>query len=120
MNRPINFKLAKWIAEKGYDIPCLDWYHRETKKFNTNNLRFSINKLTDNYAAPTIADIVMWLYEKYGTWISVIELYPNTMSHCFEASIKSKNITISGFGSPDKAYEAAIEYVLKNRDYDNR
>jgi hypothetical protein len=31
----ISFEQAKWLKEKGFNLPTLNWYHRGNKKFNT-------------------------------------------------------------------------------------
>ena len=83
------------------------------------------------YDAPTIADVVMWLYEKHGIWVSVdwmkrIKPY-NSGFYChLRGTNKSLNrdnfIVINDtlnpgyevFNSPTEAYEDAIEYILNN------
>lgn len=59
----ILFKTAKLAKEKGFDKNTLYWYHRNTKKLNKNDLMFSMNKLTNNYSAPTQALLQKWLRE---------------------------------------------------------
>ena len=82
---------------------------------------------------PTIADVVMWLYEKHGIWIYTYpvqplvfddEEYPKTVwvvkclsmnQIMFEKFIDAKNcLAINHHASPTEAYEAAIFYVLSN------
>mgnify|MGYP001769681865 CR=1 FL=1 len=120
MITPISFPLAKLLKEKGFDAPTLKWYHRETKKLNTNDLMFSMNKLTDNYSAPTIAEAVMWLYEKHGIWVRVTPIpYSDNLTH-WRWEHMSTNYSTRNFKwkkeqdymSPTEVYEAAIEYVL--------
>ena len=64
---------------------------------------------------PTIADVVMWLYEKYEIWISVQPNEPYVDDDwCFTIFKNLKNnISLEGYNSPTEAYEAAIEYALK-------
>jgi hypothetical protein len=59
--------------------------------------------------SPTIADVVMWIYEKHGIWI-----YTDLYGSCWKYLIVKDNSrrTIEGFNSPTEAYEAAIEYTL--------
>lgn len=113
MTTPVSFKIAKLLKEKGFDKPTIQWYHRDSKKLNTNDLMFSMNKLTDNYSAPTIADVVMWLYEKQGIWISVDP--ENDTDTWFHTISYNKSETVFGdYNTPTEAYEAAIEHCLKN------
>lgn len=76
--------------------------------------------------APTITDVIMWLYEKHGIWICVYTMDKwlpngNDREQLFDYGIKQMKrglIDISKkpeeFNSPKEAYEAAIEYVLNN------
>ena len=123
MNKEVNFEIAKLLQEKGFDEPCSHAYkevespvlyiHRD-KKYNNSfkkEWQDSVRKNShmDNavikrYSAPTIADVIMWLYEKHGIWIGVGNIDDSTVfRHCFS------NID---FNSPTEAYEAAITYTL--------
>ena len=83
------------------------------------------NGYLDIYSAPTIAEVVMWLYEKHGIWISVsITIQKEYYYQCIDITGKkdsTKNnypsrICKPGnyYNSPTEAYEAAIEYTLNN------
>jgi hypothetical protein len=75
-----------------------------------------------------ISDVVMWLYEKHGIWISVhLENYRGYEGYDFNFEfVDNSEKTIAKqedaykllgetvFNSPTEAYEAAIEYTLKN------
>ena len=80
------------------------------------------NGYLETFSAPTIAEVVMCLYEKHGIWIQVSmsrygKLYCNILK---KESIKSLDnpiswemqIQLNDFNSPTEAYEAAIEYTL--------
>jgi len=117
----VSFEQAKLLKEKGFEIPILNWYHRETKKLNKNDLAFSINKLTDNYSAPEQWQVVEWLRINHGIWIVVnitiddkwyFELYNLKDKRNSEISIVDENIT-DFHNSPQKAYSAAFDYILK-------
>jgi hypothetical protein len=85
------------------------------------------NGYLDIYSAPTIAEVVMWLYETHGIWARVechskeswstilinvedgnYKVHPSYVSQKF---IEKNNRL---FTSPTEAYEAAIEYCLTN------
>ena len=64
-----------------------------------------------------ISDVVMWLYEKHGIWISVEQnIYENKFDYLITQRkanswyVKSNDELV--FNSPTEAYEAAIEYTL--------
>jgi hypothetical protein len=77
---------------------------------------------------PTIAEVVMWLYEKHGIWVSVHE--ENCRGYVgfdfnivfvgdheitvTQQEIQYKLLGETVFNSPTEAYEAGIEYVLNN------
>lgn len=114
MNTPVNFEIAKLLKEKGFDNPCENRYN-ELGELTATKLGMNMqpNNYSDSYSAPTIAETVMWLYEKHGIWISVdpendTDTWFHTVSH-------NKSETVFGdYTSPTEAYEAAIEYVLNN------
>lgn len=111
MTTPVIFELAKLLKEKGFNKPCKMYYH-------TGGIlkRERVGWLNEICEAPTIAEVVMWLYEKHGIWISVNR---ESESGVFFFSVdKDKGDFFydkgDDFNSPTEAYEAAIEYTLKN------
>lgn len=141
MNKPVSFELAKLLKEKqfswetgdeddyekgrhGYfrhksgNIAAISYYH-----FDTNHNGVQWTNL--NVPAPTIADVVMWLYDKHGIWIVVnphkgeddlgkpfMEFDPEVWSFTNECIFHDTKLLY--FNSPTEAYEAAIEYTLKH------
>lgn len=116
MNTPISFSNAKLIREKA-----------GTELFSGNMAGFTMNK-PEVINLPTIAEVVMWLYEKYGVWIyplpiddnmklwqsRIIKGEPfNKLSNTLKI-ISHGEISYRSMYSPTEAYEAAIEYTLKN------
>lgn len=101
MNKPVSYKLAKLLKEKGFDKPLLNCYFGDVFypnysvvnqyderymedegyfrliPYNENDKGLDLETINFNdwgsnyYSAPTIADVAMWLYEKHGIWISV-------------------------------------------------
>lgn len=110
MNSNVNFEIAKLLKEKGFNI----------------EIDYGLNQILNLKPAPTIAEVIMWLYEKHGIWIEVrhIKTFNVNRFHVIIWNYKdtSDYITIhceNGVGyevwdSPTEAYEAAIEYTLKN------
>jgi len=147
MNKPVSFELAKLLKEKKYEEPCNKYYEfaltskkneedgyggpfgwkkgelNRQEGYHVNNRLDNSNKNWLLCSAPTIADVVMWLYEKYGIWIypkredeiinneafdrfsPIIEFVPQTQ---FDIDDLGK------FKTPIEAYETAIEYTLNN------
>lgn len=143
MNTPVNFELAKLLKEKEFEEISSNFYTNPRCKMfgidehgryypiknKAKSLWISGNAVTLDskhvYYAPTIADVVMWLYEKYGIWINVsITIHKEYFYQCMDTTGKkdpTKNnypsrICEPGnyYNSPTEAYEAGIEYTLNN------
>jgi hypothetical protein len=138
MNTPINFELAKLLKEKGFNLTTNKMYcksipmfeHQHNVKFHDGNKHECCNEpydwnsvksqvgSTTYYSAPTIADVIMWLYENYNQWVVVktylgqwqFELHkaPNPLSSTTPIHSAALHKT------PTAAYEEAIQYVLTN------
>ena len=108
MNTPVKFELAKLLKEKGF--PLKNTGYAYNKNGELVDPCFSIWECE----APTIAEIVMWLYEKHGIWISVdydqeIQWYYNIVDISEEGGY-----LVDKFNSHIAAYLAAIDYTLNN------
>jgi len=134
MNKPVSFELAKLLKEKEYqekvntkfgycdgvEIDVFNTIFSDT--YENFNLEFSerqkfINKNgideLEEFSAPTIADVVMWLYEKHEIWINV-ERY-STLFRCYAEEIGDERFGKwegHKYESPTEAYEVAIKYTL--------
>jgi len=118
MNTPVKFETSKLLKEKGYNEQTIDIYQDGEilrLKSTISNKEFMTSR---NYSAPTIAEVVMWLYEKYKIWIQVFIL-----NKTFAWKVQDVNTLVitclyaqqdKGYNSPTEAYEAAIEFTLKN------
>ncbi len=123
MNTPVSFEIAKLLNTKRFDVSCegkyLDGTYFQSYFGKTPNEKYQDRLLQ----APTIADVVMWLYEKHGIWIVVnphkgennlgepfmefdLEVWSFTDECVFH------NTGLLYFNSPTEVYEAAIEYAL--------
>lgn len=144
MNTPVSFELAKLLKEKKFGLGKKDyiklprWYDdtgeyfenkvQLSRKFSSSSnhlgadtiedfkasLGMLDNSLDNIYLAPTIAEVVMWLYEKHEFWITVKQGF-GWEYFIYETNVPYTEIDADGtFNSPTEAYEAAIEYILKN------
>ncbi len=124
MNTEVNFEIAKMLKEKGFDNPCYDAYNIQGNKFSNGwceyiyddekEIPFTRKDLKpQDTLAPTIAQAIMWVYEKHGVWI-----YSYHNGTLFIGSIQDSTGSIKGrllgYKTPTEAYEAAIEYALTN------
>ena len=120
MNTPVSFELAKLLKEKGFDGNYFHYWNmvNHSGKWKVDT---SIWEHTNNYIeAPTIAEVVMWLYEKHGIWIeaSLNQFSKPKDLHWMYSITFTQNCTYShspkSYKSPTEAYEAGIEDVLIN------
>lgn len=128
MNTPVKFEIAKLLKEKGFDNESAHYYNEKGEMlFDAYYPSLQPTKPDVYYDNPTIAEVVMWLYEGHGVWITS---YPIGVGYyCYQIySIKNRknskdNIVQNEkdsiqydelFNSPTEAYEAAIFYVLSN------
>lgn len=124
MNNPVSYNLAKLLKEKGFDEGCN--IHYSTLYENIPDLKHNYFKtvkkdknseLINYITAPTIGEVVMWIYEKDKVWINVgvynskfyFRIIPNNIP-LKERELQYKRL----FDYPTEAYEAAIEHYLKN------
>ena len=102
MNTPVKFELAKLLEEQGYPFEFITV--GELKEVPLN--------------IPTIAEVVMWLYEKYGIWTVVnVNIMGSWYFEHFDLKEKRNaqfEPTDTHYDSLTEAYEAAIEYTLNN------
>ena len=102
MNTPVSYSIAKLLDSKGVRFE--------------NGQDMAIWWAKEILIRPTIADVVMWLYEKHGIWISVKKDYHNGALLGFESMIDNEDgfIDCGTFDTSNEAYEAAIEYTLNS------
>lgn len=92
MNTPISFEIAKLLKEKGYKL---------------------LPEFESSY--PTIAEVVMWLYEKHGIWIEVKKVNYSRFEYKIMNGTESLMYVKTPYKSllsPTEAYEAAIKCSL--------
>lgn len=119
MNTSVNSEIAKLLKEKGFDEQSLTIYQDGEILFLKSTISNSQFLTSRNYTAPTISEVVMWLYEKHGIWVTV---RINASDKTFQYSIHNvntmkgslDNIECAGFILPTEAYTAAIKYTLEN------
>ena len=123
MNTPVKYELAKLLKEKGFDEPTLLCYDKCDMLASYAETVFKPkNYNTSGYvkSAPTIAEVVMWLYEEHKLWIYIIyekglfhnNIEDTTHTALFEEDCRVFNMC--NYKTPIEAYEAAIKYCLEN------
>ena len=126
MNTPVSFEIAKLLKEKGLIFKTSMFYPDLSWKQDTlcNSLymegvdycqELSLKSWGDIFPAPTITEVVMWLYEKHSIWIAVT-IISHESWQCYMTKIGESlglNYNINS-NSPTEAYSQAIIYTLKN------
>lgn len=126
MNKPVSYELAKLLKEKGFNLKVVNFYNygklslisdkdRQIGRFvNYNPINW--NHASEHYtSAPSIAEILMWLHEKHGIWISVLYQRHSENKH-WKYNIRQLNgieTVLWEHNTIEEAYESAIEFVLK-------
>ena len=139
MNTEVNYEISKLLKDKGFKGSThANWWilHKdhhenykkrlpvdESKVFFAKNsydldLKIQIDEEREHnvfhvLSAPTIAEVVMWLYEKHGIWIYALRIDQKEFYWSIDTD-KKEFTSGENFKTPTKAYEAAIEYTLKN------
>ena len=127
MNTLVNFEMAKKLKEKGFNERCNSgyWYNKLNPIIiNDATLSNGQKQMYDGEKilalAPTISDVVMWIYNTYNIWISV-NMFDYNNKVIFEYILYKNNINNVDYinknaiyNSPTEAYLGAIEYILNN------
>lgn len=116
MNTSVSFELGKLLKEKDFKKKCTSFYDLISNTQIDNAPLGNYNLTKQSVSIPTIAEVIMWLYEKHEYWCYVYtngKIWHPCIQHKFgDMAVLSGKIGESN--SPTEAYEAAIEYTLKN------
>ena len=111
---PVSFEVKQLLYDKGwrYELGVDETGYRV--EHSLAEQRWNEGDLT--YLDITIAEVVMWLYEKHEIWISADTIGGEWHWSCYrhESNFETKQLGESdnNVNSPTEAYEAAIEYTL--------
>jgi hypothetical protein len=119
MNTPVSFELAKLLKEKGFDFPVNNYTSERDGDYFSNEKQTvgyrNYNEIGGHYSRPTIAEAVMWLYEKHEVWITVTSISQESWQcHMTKKEDSLGKYYLEDFNSPTEAYQDAIEYTLNN------
>jgi hypothetical protein len=123
MTTPVIFELAKLLKERGFS-PNETNYEvlwvinpRMIEPMLGPNPKITVSTYSEDcefFSAPTIAEVVMWLYEKHGIWIGVNQMIGMRFYINFWKDDVNRYCPFDSFNSPTEAYLSAIEYSLRN------
>lgn len=138
----VTFEQAKWLREKGFNIPT-NYFYFEDGEFRENTLEndswgnneydnwnnawltkksgdrcFGCKKENgyfETYSAPEQHFIVEWLRIKHSIWVEAILVYKNKWEFNIYNCEKCEILSdlMSQSDSPQEAISAALDYVLK-------
>lgn len=125
LNKLVDFPTAKLLKEKGFNLKVVDFYNYEKLSLISDKNRqidgfsnynpINWNSVKEHYtSAPFISDVVDWLLEKHGVWISVDRHFDKFISKNNGVIIDFDGEKRNYFETPKEAYLAAIEYTLKH------
>lgn len=119
INKTVTRKLADLLKNKGFEENVRERYQ------NGDGISGLVTGTFDNFnnkgeyyvSAPRIAEVIDWLYSKYGFWIWVkpYKDHGDDVNDPYQAQMNvfKKGITATKeFNTIDEAYEAAVEYCL--------
>jgi hypothetical protein len=110
------FEQAKWLKEKGFDIPCREgWYIAQLDPYkgqlfpDDTGGKHEIEK-------PEQHQVVEWLRINHGIWISVqqdVNKYDAYIKNKKYDRTKVQHVT-NQFNLPQEAYSGAFDYIKDN------
>ena len=116
MNTYVSFEIAKLLKEKEFDKRTPMVWLDSLGKQHLREMHISLLLNNAEYNAPTIAEVVMWIYEKHGIWVEVnLPLYKGfgyTILKIIYNTTFLHKISDEEFETPTEAYTAAINYCL--------
>lgn len=123
MNTPVSFEIAKLLKEKGFKSESAVLYDSSGELFYYRHSNNEMQRF--RYEAPTIVEVVMWLYEKYKIWVRVNSMDGEVFFFDIWCFGKEANTALTDdaqiimeddlkWNSPTETYSAAIEYTLNH------
>lgn len=135
MDSLVNFEIEKLLKEKGFEQKQfnMSWYNERGQENGRSDINIDGKTFSEVYpnepsfygsaiktehkkeftietfAAPTIAQAVMWIYEKHNIWI---EARLNLNNNKFESFVNCFKLD-NAFDTPTEAYNDAILFFLK-------
>jgi len=113
----VSFEQAKLLKEKGFNEKCVQGYNKSEKYLGELIVDFP-NRNTDNIviSAPEQWQVIEWFRVKYGIWVVIIPELLNGVQVRYYPSIFEQGVgedIEQYFNSPQEAYSAAFDYILK-------
>ena len=128
MSKYVSFEISKLLKEKGFDVITQYCFHSDDNRivfvpYNEENLNLEQTYEGEGLGVshtsrPHISDVVDWLLEKHGIWISVScpdnLIHNDWISYVYKVGKFECLYASHAVNTPKEAYLVAIEYTLKN------
>lgn len=126
MNTPVKFEIAKLLKEKGFDNESAHYYNEKGEMlFDAYYPSLQPTKPDVYYDNPTIAEVIMWCFNKYRYSIEYSMNIPESGEYdgcyVFNGLIKGSEdyklkvfYTSKDYPTIEKALEDTIHYFLVN------
>jgi hypothetical protein len=113
----VTFEQAKLLKEKGFDEITKSIYQYDNLEIDNDYVNFRNSLFSYDYfeiSAPEQWQVVEYFRLKYGFWV-IADYYNNGDKDIWFYNYKTKNKESmdEGFNTPQEAYSAAFDYVLK-------
>ena len=109
---------AQLLKEKGFDLPCRQFYDGNVGMGSQENNPVNWNKYDDVYSSPTLHEATDWLRETKGVHVQVGTYHYNVGVYYWESTVveieDGKYHQVGMFDTHDLALEAGIVHALKH------
>jgi hypothetical protein len=107
--KPVGYPMAILLRKKGYNNICQNLWH-----YDGSDCIKMTNKNSENYgfSAPTIGEVVDWIWNDFGIWISVYEFKDHGDDVNDPIMFRTNKTLLKEFKTPLEAYLEAIQVVL--------
>jgi len=121
----ITFEQAKWLKEKGFNVPVYDFFFFNTSEkgygfsYTKEKINHNNNSNLFYYSRPEQHQVVEWLRVNHGIWIEVHgwtnqPVNKEIWKECYQSFINGDATNVSIFKTPQEAYSAAFDYIRNN------
>ena len=117
LNKFVNSDVAHALKNM-YNVGCMYCYDTHNSKplpFNAGT-QLHYNFSHNYFSAPSISDIVSWLYEYYDIWVWVGKIRDKELNKVYWQYFIDSNVLYTkeelSWDSPDKAYQHALIHAL--------
>ncbi|MBE3086020.1 MAG: hypothetical protein IMZ64_07370 [Bacteroidetes bacterium] len=116
----ITFETARLAKEKGYLLPCVNWYNFSALLIKNAGDYRPANGKYPSYSAPTQSLLQKWLREKHKIYVSPRESWSFDNILEFVCTLNNTHVThqisnkpVNRFETFEEAFEKGLQEALK-------